>query len=253
MSSDLHQVTAVITGASSGIGAATAEALAARGATVVLLARREGRVSELQERINERGQGRVLAHGLDVTDSAAVTAVFERIAHDTGGIDMLVNCAGIGSWAPALEADLADWHAMVETNVTGVLTTTHAALPHLAAAADGRRGIADIVTISSVGGRKVTGPNSNVYAATKHAVNAFTEALRQDFTRRHIRAGLIEPGIVTTEMTTSGERYAPDARNASEYGALAPEDVADAVVYMVSRPRHAAINEIMLRPTEQTV
>ncbi|MBY8885205.1 SDR family oxidoreductase [Streptomyces sp. PTM05] len=247
----LKNTTAVVTGASSGIGTAVAEALAAQGATVALFARRRDRLTELAEAINARDGGRAHPYAVDVTDADAVRAAIESAAGDHGGIDILVNNAGSGTWSPALEADLTDWHSTVEVNVNGVLNTTHAALPHLTRAASGERGVADLVTISSVAGRRIPTPQSNVYAATKHAVSAFTEALRQELAERHVRAGLVEPGVVVTELTTSGQEYAPDARNPTGYGLLRPEDVATAVVFMVTQPRHAAVNEILLRPTEQ--
>ncbi|MEU6733291.1 SDR family oxidoreductase [Streptomyces physcomitrii] len=249
--SPLHGSLAVVTGASSGIGAATAEALAAEGADVALLARRHDRLTRLAETLNARDGGRARAYEADVTDAEAVRAAVDAAAEDGGGIDILVNNAGTGVWSPALEAELSDWHTMVEVNVNGVLNTAHAALPHLVRAAGGERGIADLVTVSSVGGRRVPGPNSNVYAATKHAVGAFTEALRQEFAPAHVRAGLVEPGIVVTELTTARRKYAPDAGSPSGYGFLQPEDVAAAVVFMVTRPRHTAVNEILVRPTEQ--
>ncbi len=161
---------------------------------------------------------------------------------------MLVNNAGYGSMDPALEADLSEWRTMVDINVNGVLATTHAALSHLVAAADGPRGIADVVTVSSVAGRTVTGPGSNVYAATKHAVNAFSDALRQELGARHVRVGLVEPGLVDTELTNTGDENKPDAGQASELGLLAADDIADAVVYMVSRPRRTAVNEMLSGP-----
>ncbi|WP_241968181.1 SDR family oxidoreductase [Streptomyces sp. ICBB 8177] len=247
----LKNTTAVVTGASSGIGTAVAEALAAQGATVALFARRRDRLTELAEAINARDGGRAYPYEVDVTDADAVRVAIESAAEAHDGIGILVNNAGSGTWAPALEADLAGWHSTVEVNLNGVLNTTHAALPHLDRAASGERGVADVVTISSVAGRRVPTPQSNVYAATKHAVGAFTEALRQELAERHVRAGLVEPGIVVTALTTSGQEYAPDARNPTGYGLLRPEDVATAVVFMVTRPRHAAVNEILLRPTEQ--
>jgi NADP-dependent 3-hydroxy acid dehydrogenase YdfG len=251
MSHKLDGAVALITGASSGIGAATAEALAHEGATVVLLARRRERLDRLQAQIEGTHPGAAHAYELDVGDSVAVREMIDRIGDEFEHIDIVINSAGIGSWGPAVEADLADWHAMVDINVGGVLSVTHAALPHLTRSAEGKRGHADIVSVSSVAGRRVTGPNSNVYCATKHAVSAFSEALRQELGTRHVRVGVIEPGVVTTEMTTTGERHAPDARNPASLGFLEPEDIADAIAYMLTRPRHASINELVIRPTEQ--
>lgn len=253
MTDTLQAATAVITGASSGIGAATAQALAARGATVALFARRQNRLEDLTDKINDARAGAARAYEVDVTDAPSVRAAVEAVARDFRSIDILVNCAGTGTWGPALDADLTDWHAMVDVNLNGVLSTTHAALPHLTRAAQGERGVGDIVTVSSIAGRKVPGANSNVYAATKHAVGAFSEALRQELAEQHVRVGVIEPGVVATELTTSGDPYAPDARNPAGLGVLDPADVADAITYMVSRPRHAAVNEVLIRPTEQVI
>lgn len=133
------------------------------------------------------------------------------------------------------------------------MNLTQIALPHLARAAAGSRGVADVVSISSIAGRKVPFPVGSVYAATKHAVGAFSEGLRQEMAPRHVRVGLIEPGIVETEMTTRGSPNAPDARTPKGLGFLQADDIAAAVSYMVEQPRHAAINEILLRPTEQTI
>jgi NADP-dependent 3-hydroxy acid dehydrogenase YdfG len=248
----LDATTAVVTGASSGIGAATARALAAEGAAVALLARRGDRLETLATEIAALPDSAgVRVYQLDVSDAEAVHETVEQVVRDLGGIDVLVNNAGYGAWSPALKADFGEWRKMVEVNLNGVLATTHAALPHLTAAAQGPRGIADIVTVSSVAGRKIPYPSSNVYSATKHAVGAFAEALRQELAEHHIRVGLVEPGIVVTEMSTSKRDYGPDATSASELGAIEAHDVADAVVYMVARPRRVAINEMLMRPTEQ--
>lgn len=247
MGDQLQGTTAVVTGASSGIGEAVTRALVAQGATVAALARRRDRLESLAADLGDA----IVVTEADVTDDDAVRAAVDRIAADHGGIGMLVNNAGYGAWSPALSADLGQWRRMVEVNLTAVLATSHAALPHLVEAAMGARGVADLVSISSIAGRKVPGPNSNVYAATKHGVGAFSEALRVELAERHVRVGLVEPGIVTSEMTTSGARFAPDARDAGEYRALDPAAIADAVLYMVTRPRGVAVHEMLVRPTEQ--
>lgn len=249
----LKDTTALVTGASSGIGASVARALAAEGATVALLARRRDRLDALAAEINAGDGGRAQVHEADVTDADAVRAAVSAAAGERGVIDLLVNNAGGGTFGPALETDLADWHGTLEVNLNGVLNVTHAALPHLVRAAGGPRGVADLVTVSSVAGRKVTGPESNVYVAAKHAVGAFSEALRQELAEHHVRVGLIEPGVVVTELTTTGRPHAPDATHPTGYGLLQPDDVAAAIVFMTGRPRHAAVNEILLRPTEQTI
>ncbi len=247
MTGRLDGTIAVVTGASSGIGAATARALAAEGATVALLARRRDRLEALAAAI-----GRASVHAVDVADPDAVRAAIDAVVEQHGGLDVLVNNAGHGSMRRALRADLGQWRTMVDVNLVGVLATTHAALPHLVRAAAGPRGVADVVTVSSTAGRVVSGPGSNVYAATKHAVHAFSESLRQELAAQHVRVGLVAPGLVRTEMTVSGRRDAPDATTVTALGALEPEDVADAVAHTVTRPRRVAVNEILVRPLEQT-
>jgi NADP-dependent 3-hydroxy acid dehydrogenase YdfG len=243
----LDGTTAVVTGASSGIGNATARALAAEGATVALLARRKEKLDDLAQELGEGTE----VHEVDVSDADAVREAIEAVVRARGRIDVLVNNAGYGTMDPALEADLGEWQKMVDVNLTGVLATTHAAVSHLTEAAQGPRGIADVVTVSSVAGRTVNGPGSNVYAATKHAVNAFSEALRQELGGKHVRVGLVEPGLVDTELTNSGRENTPDASSASELGVLEADDIADAIVYIVTRPPRTAVNEVLIRPTEQ--
>ena len=243
----LEGTIALVTGASSGIGWEITRALAAEGATVAALARRLDRLEELVSVVRTDG-GRVQAHQVDVTDDDAVAATVEAIGAQHGRIDVLINNAGHLASGPAVEARLADWRRTMDVNVGGVLSATHAALRYVIDAADGPRGVADIVTISSVAGRRVPSPSSNVYAASKHAVGAFAEALRQELSSKHVRVGLIEPGVVRTEMTTGGSTGAPDATTGNP---LLPSDVAAAVVYMVTQPPHAAVNEVLIRPTEQ--
>jgi NADP-dependent 3-hydroxy acid dehydrogenase YdfG len=238
---------AVVSGASSGIGWACARALSAQGANVMILARRLERLNELVDVIAADG-GQALAYEVDVADADGAAGVIRAIGEEHGQIDVLVNNAGFLANGPAVGADLSDWHRMMDINVGGVLNLTHAALPYLVSAASGSRAVADIVNMSSIAGRRVPAPGSNVYAATKHAVGAFSEALRQELSSRRVRVGLIEPGVVRTEMTTGGAKNAPDATTGRP---LDPDDVASAITYMVTRPPHAAVNEILLRPTEQ--
>ncbi|MEJ2860963.1 SDR family oxidoreductase [Actinomycetospora flava] len=246
MTGRLDSTTAIVTGASSGIGAATARALAAEGAAVALFARRRDRLEDLARELDGAS-----VHEVDVSDADAVRRAVDEVAQQRGGVDVLVNNAGYGSMDLARDADLAEWQKMVDVNLHGVLSTTHAALDHLARSARGSRGIADVVTVSSVAGRSVTGPGSNIYAATKHAVGAFSEALRQELAEQHVRVGLVEPGLVDTELTNTGDDNKPDASQASELGLLHADDIADAVVYVVTRPARAAVNEMLVRPTEQ--
>lgn len=245
MSPNLKGLVAVVTGASSGIGASTARALAGEGAAVALLARRQGKLTELADELDTATS----VHAVDVSDREAMGHTIDEVFDTHGGIDVLINNAGYGSMVQAGDSDWDEWQTMVDVNLTGVLAATHVALPHLSAAAE-HRGIADVVTVSSVGGRKITTPESNVYAATKHAVGAFSEALRQEFASRHVRVGLIEPGLVRSELTERTDPPSPTIPD-SDRGVLAADDVADAVLYMVTRPNHCAVNELLLRPTEQ--
>ncbi|MFX4271441.1 SDR family oxidoreductase [Propionibacteriaceae bacterium Y1685] len=242
MDKQLTGVRAVVTGASSGIGEATARALASEGASVVLLARRGDRLRAIAEDIGAGG-GVAHAQQVDVTDAAAVADAFTRIVDDLGGIDVLINNAGISTNDLAADADLADWHTMVEVNLNGVLHASHAALPHLVAAAQGPRGVADLITVSSASGRRVPKPTSNVYAATKHAVGAFCEALRQELGPQQVRVGLIEPGFVATEMTSN--------HDFGELDALEASDIAETIIFMITRHRRCGINEVLTRATGQ--
>jgi NADP-dependent 3-hydroxy acid dehydrogenase YdfG len=237
-----------ITGCSSGLGRALAEAVLERGWNAAVTARDPRAVQDLVDAHPETA----LSLPLDVTDRPEVAAAVAAAEARFGALDVLVNNAGYGSMDLARDADLAEWQKMVDVNLHGVLSTTHAALGHLAQSAKGTRGIADVVTVSSVAGRAVTGPGSNVYAATKHAVGAFSEALRQELADQHVRVGLVEPGLVDTELTNTGDENKPDASQASELGLLHADDIADAVVWMVTRPARAAVNEVLVRPTEQT-
>lgn len=243
----LNGTVAVISGASSGIGWATARALSLQGAKVLVLARRTDRLTDLVRTIGGDG-GHAQAYEVDVTDADGVGEVMTAIGNEYERIDVLINNAGFLANGPAVGADLADWHRMIDVNVGGVLNVTHAALPFVVKAANGPRGVADVVMVSSVAGRRVPSPSSNVYAATKHAVGAFGEALRQELSSERVRVGLIEPGVVRTEMTTGGAKNAPDATTGAP---LDPDDIANSIVYMVSQPPHAAVNEILIRPTEQ--
>src|ERR1700722_5565392 len=184
MNPTLAGTVALVTGASSGIGEATARQLAADGAAVALVARRKERLDLLSTEIGNAG-GRALAIECDVTNEQQATEAVERTVSELGLLDALVNNAGVMLLGPAEGAPLSEWQRMVELNVLGVLYCAHAALPHLLRAADdGPRQVADMVNISSVAGR-VARTGSGVYNLTKHGVGAFSEALRQEVTARH--------------------------------------------------------------------
>ena len=243
---------ALVTGASSGIGHATARALAADGAAVALAARRVDRLEELAKEIDGAG-GRALVVEADVTDEAQARDAVARTVDELGRLDTLVNNAGVMLLGPIVDADLSEWQRMVGINLVGLLYCTHAALPHLLdAAANGPREVADIVNVSSVAGR-VARNGSGVYNATKHGVGAFSESLRQEVARRQVRVSLVEPGATATEL---GSHNRPEIREqmAQRFTGverLEAEDIAGAISFIVTRPRRMAVNEVLVRPTQQ--
>src|ERR1700678_1624872 len=252
MTNQLDGTVALITGASSGIGTATAEALAALGATVALAARRTERINELADKIRAGG-GHALAITADVTSEPEARAVVEQTVAEFGRLDTLVNNAGVMLLGPAVGAPLGEWQHMVDLNLSGLLYCTHEALPHLlGAAAGGPRQVADLVNVSSVAGR-VPRNGSAVYNATKHGVGAFSEALRQEVTRRHVRVTLIEPGATATELAFQNrpEILEGMAQNFAGIALMTAGDIANSIRYAVTQPRHVAVNEILIRPTEQ--
>jgi len=252
MPDHLNGTVALVTGASSGIGAAAARALAAEGAAVALVARRKDRLDDLAKTITGDG-GRALVIEADITEQEQAADAVRRTVAELGRLDTVINNAGVMLLGPAADAPLEEWQRMVAINVNGLLYVSHAALPHLTAAAeDGPRRVADVVNISSVAGR-VARAGSGVYNLTKHGVGAFSESLRQEFSPKHVRVSLVEPGSVDTELR---EHLRPEIREAQEkrfagVQRLAAEDVADAIAYIVTRPRHVAVNEVLIRPTEQ--
>jgi NADP-dependent 3-hydroxy acid dehydrogenase YdfG len=232
---------AVITGASSGIGAATARALAAQKYRLVLLARR---VERLEQLAAELGNG-TLAIAADVTDRAAVVAAADRVEQELGGVDVLVNNAGVMLLGPFGSEQRNEARRMVEVNLLGAMTATEVFLPQL------RDGGGDLVNISSVAGRTARAGNA-AYAATKWGMNGWSEALRQEL-QPDIRVIVIEPGAVATELTD--HITDPAAKQGAEqlYAGLAitADDVADVIAFAVTRPRRVTLNEILLRPTNQ--
>jgi NADP-dependent 3-hydroxy acid dehydrogenase YdfG len=243
---------AIVTGASSGIGRSTALQLAEQGAAVALVARREDRLHELVTEI-ERVGGTALAIPADITDRGQAEAAVTRTVERFGRLDILVNNAGYMILGPVADADVDQWDRMIAINQQGLLYMTKAALPHLQeAAADELRQVADIVNISSIAGR-TSFPTMAAYNMTKFGVNGFTEALRQEFAARHVRVGVLEPGKVDTELDShnSDEILAEIEKNFGGFTMLDPEDIADGITYMVTRPRHAAIAELWVMPTAQ--
>ena len=251
-SEELQGTVALVTGASSGIGEATAAALASRGAAVALVARRRERLEALASGIESAGR-RALGIVADVTDSGQARAAVEQTVAELGGLDTLINNAGVMLLGPAVDAPLEEWQRMLSVNVAGLLYCAHAALPHLLKAAEhGSRRVADMVNISSVAGR-VARSGSGVYNLTKHGVGAFSESLRQEVTGRHVRVSVIEPGAVATELSSHNR---PEIREliGKRFGdveRLEAGDIADVIAYVVTRPRHVAVNEVLIRPTEQ--
>lgn len=252
MTESLEGTVALVTGASSGIGAATARALARHGATVAIAARRTDRLGALAGEITAGG-GTALALGLDITDPEQAVAAVSRTVEGFGRLDCVVNNAGVMLLGPAVGAPIEEWEAMIDLNVRALLHVTHAAIPHLLAAADdGPRHVADIVNISSVAGR-TTRVGNGVYSLTKWGVGAFSESLRQEITTRYVRVSLVEPGAVDTELSS---HVRPEVRaqlgsRLADVVRLEADDIADAIGYIVTRRRDVAINEILVRPTTQ--
>ena len=253
MTMPLAQTVALVTGSSSGIGAATARRLAAEGAAVALVARRRDRLEDLAAAISGGG-GTALVLEADVTSQPQAAAAVERAVAELGRLDTVINNAGIMLLGPALDTPVSDWDQMVAVNVQGMLYVTHAALPHLVRAAqDSPRGIADLVNVSSTAGR-VARTGSTVYNLTKFGVFAFSEALRQEMLGHRVRVSVVEPGTVDTELAT---HLRQDIRRAAQsqiesIEPLRPEDIADAVAYIVTRDRRVAVNEVLVRAGEQT-
>jgi clavulanate-9-aldehyde reductase len=234
--------TAAVTGASSGIGEATARLLAQGGCNVALAARREDRLKDLA---TELGEG-ALAVPTDVTDAAACEALVSRAIERFGSVDILIANAGLGLYGSIPDGDPEDWRRMFEVNVLGVLYVARAAVRHML-----DRGSGDIVIVSSLAGRRVPTADGTVYAATKHALTAVAEGLRMDVSARGVRVVNVEPGLVRTEFPENQSESAEQFYAEKEYSPIEAEDVAAAVVYAVCQPRRVSISEIIVRPTEQ--
>ena len=248
MDADLSGRVVAVTGASSGIGEATALACARAGAAVSLAARRVDRIDELATRIEEETPGRALAVETDVGDEAQAGEFIRRTAADLGRIDVLVNNAGVMLLGPIENAPTEEWRRMIHVNLFGVLYCTHAALPLMR-----RQGAGHIVNVSSVAGR-VARLGSGVYNLTKWGVGAFSESLRQEMVPLGVRVTLIEPGAVATELPGHNrpEVLEQMAKSFAGVTPLASEDIATAILYAIAQPPNVAVNEILLRPSGQS-
>ena len=239
---------AIVTGASSGIGRATAVALAGAGAAVTVAARRADRLDEVAARIRREG-GRALAVATDVADREAVFALAERAAAEFGPADILVNNAGIMPTSPLEDIDLGDWLRMVDVNVKGVLHCIAAALPAMLERQGGH-----IVNVGSIAGRRPF-PGGTIYSATKFAVRCISAGMQLELSAAHgIRVTDIQPGVVATELVDNIPD--PETREGfiqrwEDKEPLASEDVAAAILYAVTAPSHVNVNEILIRPRDQ--
>jgi NADP-dependent 3-hydroxy acid dehydrogenase YdfG len=245
---DLSGRVAAVTGASSGIGEATALKLAGAGAAVSLAARRSDRIDALAERINGEG-GRALAIETDVVDEAQANEFVQRTKDELGRLDVLVNNAGVMLLGPVIGANTDEWRTMIEVNLLGLLYCTHAALPIM-----GEQGSGHIVNISSVAGR-FANFGSAVYNMTKFGVNGFSEALRQELAPANVKVTVIEPGFVKTEL--QGHNTHPMVLQAMENmlkeigEPLEADDIAEAILYTVAGPGRVTVNEVLVRPSGQ--
>lgn len=243
--------TAVITGAASGMGAATALLLADRGARVALLARRADRLEEVAAKVTAKG-GEALVVAADVTDQASVDAAAERVHTAYGEVDLVVNAAGVMLPNPVDEGRTDEWQRMLDTNVAGALRIIRAFTPDLvAAAAEGRT--ADLVNISSIGAH-ITFPDYAVYGATKAALSHLSASLRTEFSPRDVRVTNIEPGLTDTELGSHIDNAELSGRLDGMFdalGSLSGDDIADLVAYTTSRPRHVNLRQLIVLPTRQ--
>ncbi len=236
---------AAVTGASSGIGEATARALSAAGASVALGARRADRLEAIAESLD----GPTLVREVDVSDEEGARGFIQAASDELGGLHILVNNAGVMLLGPVADADTEQWRQMIAVNLLGVLYCTHAALPLIASGGGG-----DIVNVSSVAGRRADA-GAAVYNMTKFGVHAFSEALRQEALHQGIRVTTVAPGFVDTEL--QGHNENPIVRRALERSReeigelLHADDIAEAILHALTRPAHVSVNEVVVRPTRQ--
>ena len=245
---DISGKIACVTGASSGIGAATAEALAEAGCDLVISARREDKIKEFAQYLSDKYEVKCYGGVLDVRDQKAVEKFFAELPEEFKNIEILVNNAGLAKdMTPLYDNKISDWEQMIDTNVKGLLYVTKAVLPVMI-----KRDKGHIVNIGSTAGRG-TYPGGTVYCATKHAVNAITNGLRKDLLKTSLRVTTIDPGAVETEF--SMVRFEGDkARSDKVYEGYEPlhaEDIADAVHYVVTRPPHVNVSDMIIYPTAQ--
>ena len=245
---DLRNRIAIITGASAGIGKACAEAFGAAGASLVLAARRQGRLKDLADTLKARFGTKSLLLELDVRDRGAVDRAFASLPSEWQAAEILVNNAGLGRGLDRLQdGNPEEWDEMLDTNVKGLLYVTKAVLPGMVA-----RGKGHVINIGSIAGRELY-PGGNVYCATKFAVKALTRALKIDLLGTPLRVSTIDPGMVETEFSLV--RFHGDAEKAAKVykglKALAAEDIADAAVWVATRPAHVDVTEMVILPTAQ--
>jgi len=242
---------AVVTGASSGIGEASAEKLAALGAHVFVLARRADRLTDLVGRIEKNG-GSATAIAGDVTDSAALQAAADRVAAEQGGADLLVNNAGVMLPAPIEELAVDQWKHQIDLNVTGLMNAIAAFVPQLVKSA-GERGVADLINMSSIGAQNIF-PTFAVYAGTKAYVTHLSRHLRVELGPKNVRVSALEPGIVGTELqdhvTDQGAQdWLAGSKDAMEW--LTPEDIADTIGFLAALPPRVNLQQVTIMPTGQ--
>jgi NADP-dependent 3-hydroxy acid dehydrogenase YdfG len=250
---ELAGAVAVVTGASSGIGAATARRLAQAGCAVALIGRRRRRLDDVADSIGATG-GTALVIEADLTDPDRAAEAVQITLDRFDRLDVLVNNAGVMLLGTALHTTVQEWDRMVDLNVRALLHVTHAAVPYLIdAAATSPRQVADLVNVSSTAGR-VARPSSSVYNLTKFGLNGFSESLRQELLMERVRVSVVEPGTVDTELVNqlADETRAAARRQVEAIEPLEPEDIADAIAYIVTRHRRVAINELLVRAGEQT-